>query len=59
MITDQKVNKTYIGVYVLDSDKNNSVKIAVTHKPNLFRRFFTWMFLGWKWISIEELKNLK
>lgn len=59
MITDQKVNVKYIGVYVIGSDHETSAKIATTIKPNWFRRFFTWVFLGWEWISIEKLKEKK
>lgn len=59
MITDQKVNNKIVGVYVIGNDVETSVKIATTVKPNLFRRLFTWVFLGWKWITIEKMKEKK
>ena len=59
MITDQKVNAQYIGVYVIGKDVNTSVLIATTIKPNWFRRFMTWFVNGWDWITIEELKRRK
>lgn len=59
MITDQKLNAKYVGVYIIGDKINTSVKIATTYKPNKFRRFCTWLFLGWLWISIEKLKQLE
>jgi len=56
MIVDQKVNKQFIGVYFIDSDKEGT-QLATTSKPNWFRRICTKLFLGWKWISIKELKK--
>jgi hypothetical protein len=57
MITDNKVNAKYVGVYIIGDSLNTGVQMATTHKPNAFRRFFTWLFLGWSWISIEELRK--
>lgn len=61
MIKDQKANGNIIGVYVIggigNDNINNLPKIGTTKKPNFFRRFFTWLFLGWKWVSVENLKN--
>ena len=59
MITDQRVNAKYVGVYVIGDSIATSIQIATTHKPNWFRRLCTNWFLGWKWMSIEELKKLK
>lgn len=56
MIIDSKINKSFQGVFLIDSDKDG-VKIAVTSKPNIFRRFFIKLFLGWKWSSIQEIKS--
>lgn len=58
MIVDQKLNKRIEGVYLLDNDING-VQIATSSKPNGFRKFFLWFFLGWRWISIKQLKKMK
>lgn len=58
MIVDQKLNKKIEGIYLIDGVKNG-VQIATSSKPNLFRRFFSWLFLGWKWVSVKELKEMK
>lgn len=58
MITDQKVNTKYVGVYIIGDKIATSIQIATTHKPNWFRRFCTWAFLGWNWMSIKDLKKL-
>jgi hypothetical protein len=55
MIVDQKLNKQFVGVYLIDGDVNGT-QLATTTKPNWFRRFATRLFLGWKWISIKKLK---
>lgn len=59
MITDQKVNAQYKGVYLIGDTFETSVQIATTSKPNWFRRFCTWAFLGWKWMSIADIKKIK
>jgi hypothetical protein len=56
MITDQKVNKGFKGVYLIDGSINGT-QMGTTNKPNFFRRFFTWLFLGWKWISLKKMKK--
>lgn len=58
MIVDQKLKKSFVGVYLVDNDING-VQFATTKKPNLFRRVMTYLLLGWKWINIEELKKQK
>lgn len=55
MIVDQKLNRKFVGVYLVDGDKDGT-KLATAAKPNLFRRICTRLFLGWKWINIKELK---
>ncbi|MDA3780860.1 MAG: hypothetical protein PF487_11680 [Bacteroidales bacterium] len=56
MIVDQKLNKAFVGVYLIDGDKVGT-QLATTSKPNWFRRVCTKLFLGWKWIDIKELKT--
>ncbi len=58
MIVDQKLNKQFVGVYLIDGDKEGT-QLGTTTKPNWFRILMTNLFLGWKWISIKELKSLK
>jgi len=58
MIVDQKINKKFLGVYLIDKDINGT-QLATSIKPNWFRRFATRLFLGWKWIGIKELKENK
>ena len=58
MIVDQKVNKQYRGVYLIDGCIDGP-QFATTSIPNGFRRFFTRVFLGWKWISIKKMKEAK
>jgi hypothetical protein len=59
MITDNKVNAKYVGAYLIGDDFETSVQFATTFKPNLIRRFFTWLFLGWKWKTIDEIRKLR
>ena len=56
MIVDQKVNKQFIGIYLIDGDKEGT-QLATTLKPNWFRKVCTRLFLGWKWINIKKLKE--
>lgn len=58
MIVDQKLNKSFAGVYLIDGALDGT-QLATSIKPNGFRRFATKLFLGWKWISIKQLKELK
>ena len=58
MIVDQKLNKKFVGVYLIDGAIDGT-QLATTSRPNGFRRVMTKLFLGWKWISIEKLKELK
>jgi len=55
MIVDQKLNKQFVGVYLIDGDIEGT-QLATTVKPNWFRILMTRWFLGWKWISIKKLK---
>lgn len=56
MIVDQKLNKQFAGVYLIDGDISGT-QLATTTKPNWFRKLMTNWLLGWKWISIHELKK--
>lgn len=56
MIVDQKLNRQFVGVYLIDGDKEGT-QLATTSRPNWFRRTCTRLFLGWKWISIKKLKE--
>ena len=58
MIVDQKINKQFVGVYLIDGNIDG-IQLATTTKPNWFRRVMTRLFLGWKWMCIKDLKNLK
>jgi len=58
MIVDQKINGQFAGVYLIDGDVTG-VQLATTKKPNGFRRLMTRWFVGWRWISIQKLKELK
>jgi len=58
MIVDQKLNKQFVGVYLIDGDVTGT-QLATTLRPNGFRRLMTRLFVGWKWISIKKLKQLK
>lgn len=59
MIVDQKINKQFIGLYLIDGGDIEGTQLATTVRPNWFRRLMTRWFLGWKWISIKELKKGK
>jgi hypothetical protein len=56
MIVDQKPNKQFVGVYLIDG-KIDGIQLVTTVKPNWFRILMTRLLLGWKWISIKKLKN--
>ena len=58
MIVDQKINKQFMGVYLVDGSIDRTL-FATTIIPNLFRRVFTRLFLGWKWVSIKKLKLME
>lgn len=58
MIVDQKLNKGFAGIYLIDGDIDGT-QLATTVKPNRFRRVMTRLFVGWKWISIKDLKELQ
>jgi hypothetical protein len=55
MIVDQKLNKQFVGVYLIDKAIDGT-QLATTAKPNWFRRLMTKWLIGWKWICISELK---
>jgi len=56
MITDQKINKQIVGVFLLDG-VTDGVQIGLTKKPNLFRIFIFKIFLGVKWINKSDLNR--
>lgn len=58
MIVDQKLNKQFLGVYLIDGSVDGT-QLATTTKPNWFRKLTTKLFLGWKWVSIAELKSMQ
>jgi len=58
MIIDQKIKKSFVGVYLIDGNVNG-VTLATIKKPNLIRRLLTRIFIGWKWVSIIKLKELE
>jgi len=58
MIVDQKLNKGFAGVYLIDRDLDGT-QLATTVKPNWFRRVMTRLFVGWIWISVKKLKELQ
>lgn len=56
MIVDQKINKQFVGVYLIDGDIEGT-QLATTTKPSAFKIFMTRWLIGWRWISIKELKS--
>ena len=56
MITDNKINKSFVGAFLIDGCLDG-VQLAVTKKPNALRRFFFRVVLGWKWASLKDLKK--
>ena len=58
MIVDQKLNKQFVGVFLIDGCIEGT-QLATTNKPNFFRKMMFKMLLGWGWISIKELKTKK
>jgi hypothetical protein len=56
MIVDQKLNKRFVGMYLIDGCLDGT-QMAVTTKPSWFKRTMTRWLIGWKWISIEKLKE--
>jgi len=56
MIVDQKLLKQIVGVYLIDSDIDGT-QLATSRKPNFFQVFMMRILLGWKWLSIIDLKK--
>lgn len=56
MIVDQKVNKPFVGAYLLDGNVEGT-QLTVTRTPSKMQRFFFRVLLGWKWASLKELKK--
>jgi hypothetical protein len=57
MIVDQKINKQFVGVYLIDNGDLDGTQLATTTKPTRFKIIMTKWILGWKWMSILELKE--
>jgi len=57
MIADQKLKTGFAGVYLVDNGDINGTQLATGTKPSRFKRKMTKFLLGWKWISIEKLKD--
>ncbi len=53
MLTDNKVNKPFVGVYYLDGTEDG-VKLALTKKPNLIRRILSKIIFGWIWNDVKK-----
>ena len=57
MLVDQKVNKQFLGAYLIDGT-DDGVRILTSSKPNWFRRVFIFkLLLGWKWLPVNKLKK--
>ena len=57
MITDQKSNVQIEGAYIIGPLGGENIKLAVGYKPNLIRKFFMWLVMGWHWKTIKEIKE--
>lgn len=58
MIVDQKLNRGFVGAYLIDGDLDGT-KLAVSKKPTRFQRFLMRIVLGWKWANLNDLKSKK
>lgn len=58
MIVDQKINKQFVGVYLIDGSIDGT-QLATTIEPSWFKKKLTKLILGWKWVSIKKLKSSK
>jgi len=56
MIVDQKINKQFVGVYLIDNGDIDGTQLATTTKPSRIRIIMTNWLIGWKWMSIQELR---
>ncbi len=56
MIVDQKINKQFVGVYLIDNGDINGTQLATTIKPSFIRIFITKWLIGWTWMSIQDLR---
>jgi hypothetical protein len=55
MIVDQKLNKQFVGVYLIDGIVDGT-QLATTSKPTWFKRVMTKWLIGWEWVDIPHLK---
>lgn len=53
MITDNKVNKPFIGMYYLDGNEDGT-KLGLTKKPNPIQRILVKILLGWVWHDVKK-----
>lgn len=53
-----KASKKYVGIYLVDGTVDGT-QILTTTKPSWFRRMFVRVFLGWKWMTINNFKNIE
>jgi hypothetical protein len=58
MIVDQKLNKQFVGVYLIDGSIDGT-QLATTVKPSGFQIRMTKWLLGWVWMSIKDLKAIQ
>jgi len=58
MIVDQKLNKSVVGVYLMDRIVDG-MQLATSSRPNWFRRVMIRILFGWKWVTIKKLKKMK
>jgi hypothetical protein len=56
MIVDQKLNKQFVGVYLIDGGDIEGTQLATTVKPSGFRILMTKWLLGWEWMTIKDAK---
>jgi len=58
MIVDQRINKQFAGIYLIDGNIDGT-QLATTVEPNWLRKLMINWLLGWKWISIKNIRTLK
>jgi hypothetical protein len=58
MIVDRIVKKNYIGGYLIDGEYDGTI-LGTTVKPTKIKKILIEKTFGWKWVSIDEMKELK
>ena len=56
MIVDSKVNKGFVGAFLIDGELSGS-QLGMTNKPTWLRRVLIRIVLGWKWVNLSDLKR--